>query len=272
MDLNQFKVEKVSDHIYRITDALQVACYLVEGKEKACLLDTCTGAGDLKAFAEGITNLPLTVIASHGHMDHLGGAGRFGKVYMKKADMPIFEVHKSRTFRAEFFSDHLKLSLKPEDFYPVPQDVFADLPEGTVLDLGGVTVELLSFPGHTPGMVCPLIPEDRTLVIGDACDDNVLLFDRYSSTVGEYRDNLRKMKDRQGAYDHILGNHGKYVFTMELLDNVLESCDRVLARTDAHAWVHVIGEWMYSANEIGTDELRLDGKVGNVLYSEEKVR
>ena len=272
MDLNHFSVEKISGHIYRIIDALEVACYLVTGEEKACLLDTCTGAGNLKEFVESVTDLPLTVVVSHGHMDHLGGAGRFEKVYMKKADMPIFEKHKSKEFRAEFFSDHLKMSLVPEDFYQVPEEVFEDLPENTVLDLGGVTVELLSFPGHTPGMVCPLIPEDRTFIIGDACDDNVLLFDQYSSTVSEYRDYLKAMKDRREQYDYILGNHGKYEFTMELIDNVLESCDRVLAHEDAHLWVHVIGEWMYSANAIGEDEMRLDGKPGNVLYSEEKVK
>ena len=38
MDLNHFSVEKISGHIYRIIDALEVACYLVTGEEKACLL------------------------------------------------------------------------------------------------------------------------------------------------------------------------------------------------------------------------------------------
>ena len=270
--MNRFTAEKLSDHLYRIVDALEVACYLVTGRERACLLDTCTGAGDLRRFVQELTGLPLTVVVSHGHMDHLGGAGRFEKVFMKKADMPIFQVHRSCAFRAEFFSGHLNLSLSPSDFAPVPEEVFEDLPEDTVLDLGGVTVELLSFPGHTPGMVCPLIPGDRILIIGDACDDNVLLLDQYSSTVSEYRDNLKKMKDMSGRYDRILGNHGSYAFTMELIDNVLESCDRILARKDAHLWVHIIGEWMYSANAIGEDELRLDGKPGNVLYSEEKVK
>ncbi len=50
MDLNQFKVIKLSEHIYRIVDALNVACYLVVGEEKACLLDTCTGVENIKSW------------------------------------------------------------------------------------------------------------------------------------------------------------------------------------------------------------------------------
>lgn len=40
MDLNLFRTEKLSAHIYRIVDALDVACYLVVGEEEACFLDT----------------------------------------------------------------------------------------------------------------------------------------------------------------------------------------------------------------------------------------
>ena len=161
-------------------------------------------------------------------------------------------------------------SLTPEDFLPVPDEVFVDFPDNTVLDLGGVTVELLPFPGHTPGMTCPLIPEDRILIIGDACDDNVLLFDQFASTVSEYKRNLQEMIGRKESYDKILGNHGNYEYPMELLENVLESCDLILTHKDAHLAVHMFGEDLYSAHPIKEDGMRIDGKPGNVLYADEK--
>lgn len=272
MDLNRFTCEKLSEHIYRIVDALEVACYLVVGEEKACLLDTCPGEGNIRAFVESITDLPLIVVVSHAHMDHCGGAGYFSKVFLKEEEKPILAVHRSQAFRAEFFSGHLGIEMAPEDFAAVPEEVFEDIPDNTILDLGGVSVELLPFPGHTPGMICPLIPEDRAIVIGDACDDNVLLFDRYSSTVSEYRENLQKMINRREDYDLILGNHGCFGFTMELLENVLDCCDRILDHKDAHIAVHMFGEDLFSANALGEKELRLDGKPGNVLYTDEKVR
>ena len=99
MDLNRFTCEKLSEHIYRIVDALEVACYLVVGEEKACLLDTCPGEGNIRAFVESITDLPLIVVVSHAHMDHCGGAGYFSKVFLKEEEKPILAVHRSQAFR-----------------------------------------------------------------------------------------------------------------------------------------------------------------------------
>ncbi len=271
MNLNHFDVAKISAHLYRITDALDVCCYLAVGEERACLLDTCTGVGNLKACVESITALPLTVVLSHAHMDHCGGAGWFPKVFLCTSELPILQIHRDLDFRSKFFSDHLKLNLEQEDFLTVPEDVFQDIPKGLELDLGGITVQLLHAPGHTPGMICPLIPQDRALIIGDACDDNVLLFDKFSSGVREYKENLQQLKDREGEYDYIYGNHGAFVFSRELIDNVLECCDLILQHKDAHIPTKALGDQMYSCCPTGPDGLRLDGKPGNVLYSDEKV-
>ncbi|MBP3684716.1 MAG: MBL fold metallo-hydrolase [Oscillospiraceae bacterium] len=271
MDLNQFKVEKLSQHLYRIVDALDVACYLVVGEKAACLLDTCTGVGNIRACVESITQLPLTVVLSHAHMDHCGGAGWFDYVWMCHSELPILQIHGDLSYRCSFFSSHLGLDLREEDFLPVPRETYLDIQEDMVLDLGGVTVELIQSPGHTPGMICPLICEDRALIIGDACDDNVLLFDKFSSTVGEYQTQLQKLKDRSEQYAHIYGNHGVFAFPAALIDNVLACCQSILDHTDAHIPVQMLGAQMYSSCPIGADTLRLDGKPGNVLYSEEKV-
>ncbi len=271
MDLNHFDVAQLSSHLYRITDALDVCCYLVVGQEKACLLDTCTGVGNLKACVEAITPLPLTVVLSHAHMDHCGGAGWFPEVLLCTSELPILEIHRDVDFRSRFFSDHLKLDLHREDFLEVPQEIFRDIPQDLELDLGGVTVRLLHAPGHTPGMICPLIPQDRVLVIGDACDDNVLLFDKFSSSVGEYRRHLLRLRELDSEYDQVYGNHGCFSFPKALLDNVLECCDLILARKDARIPTSTLGDQMYSCWPTGSDGLRLDGKPGNVLYSEEKV-
>jgi len=271
MDLNQFQVKKLTEHIYRITDALDVCCYLVVGENQACLLDTCTGVGNLKDCVRSVTGLPLTVVVSHGHMDHCGGAGWFDRVYLCHSELPILKIHSDISFRCSFFNGHLGLNLKETDFLPVPQDRYQDIPDGMTLDLGGVTVQLLLSVGHTPGMICPLIPEDRVLIIGDACDDNVLLFDPFSSGVSVYMENLQQLKNLDSCYDQVLGNHGIFTFPKELIDNVLECCRLILRREDAHIPTETLGARMYSCCATGPDGLRLDGKPGNVLYSDEKV-
>ena len=205
-------------------------------------------------------------------MDHCGGAGWFDQVRMCRCEGPILKIHREISYRCSFFNGHLSLKLKETDFCPVPESGYLDIGENEKIDLGGVTVRLLHTSGHIPGMICPLIPEDRVLIIGDACDDNVLLFDPFSSSIGECRENLQKLKDLYDQYDHIYGNHGAFVFSMELIDNVLACCEKILRHEDAHIPTNMLGAQMYSCCPIGEDTLRLDGKPGNVLYSDEKVK
>ena len=67
-----FKSVKVTDRITRI-EMPYVCAYLIEGDDKAILLDTGFGYGDLKAFVDTLTTLPYEVILTHGHPDHAGG-------------------------------------------------------------------------------------------------------------------------------------------------------------------------------------------------------
>ena len=54
--------------------------YLVEGTQKAALVDTGSGAGSLRQYVETLTERPVIVLLTHGHVDHaMGGAGiRYG--------------------------------------------------------------------------------------------------------------------------------------------------------------------------------------------------
>ena len=205
-------------------------------------------------------------------MDHCGGAGWFEQVYLHHEELPILKIHGDIAFRYSFFSSHLGLNLQESDFLPVPEDGYLDIPDDWELDLGGVTVRFLLTVGHTPGMICPLIPEDKALVIGDACDDNVLLFDPFSSTVGTYMTYLQRLIDLRAQYDHIYGNHGLFTFPQELLDNVVLCCRRILSREDDHIPTKMLGAEMFSCCPLDELGLRTDGKPGNVLYSEEKVQ
>ena len=54
-----------------------VTCYLLLGREKAMLIDTAYGEGDLPALIASITSLPLIVVNTHGHYDHTSGNAFF---------------------------------------------------------------------------------------------------------------------------------------------------------------------------------------------------
>ena len=64
---------KITEQVYVLTDRAGCCGNLVIGKERALLFDLGIGADDFGAAARTLTDLPLTVILSHGHIDHIGG-------------------------------------------------------------------------------------------------------------------------------------------------------------------------------------------------------
>lgn len=81
-----FKVDELQPGIYRINEFDVANCYLIVGQERALLIDTGTGIGNIGAVVRGITSLPVDVAATHGHPDHLGGKNWFTHYYVHPDD------------------------------------------------------------------------------------------------------------------------------------------------------------------------------------------
>ena len=77
---------------YRILSPAAVYMELFVGTERALLLDTGFGFGDLKGAVRSITDLPLVIVCTHGHSDHTFGNGLFTEpVYLDERDMDLFD-------------------------------------------------------------------------------------------------------------------------------------------------------------------------------------
>lgn len=267
-----FTAERVSPRITRIRDILDVAMYLVEGEERACLIDTGHGIGNLRAYVETLTDKPVFVILTHGHIDHANGAALWSEVWMNLRDVPVYRQHSDPAFRRKEFSRHVL----PEDISasdrlaPVRTAPFLPLADGQLFDLGGLVLEVIWTPGHTPGMSMILMREERIILFGDGCGLEVLLIFPDSSTVSEYRQTLWKLKTFEGRYDRILRNHGTCESPKELLDHCIECCTDILAGKDAAMPVYFGETAAFSAREVDSCHRRTDGKEGNILYTEEK--
>ena len=265
-----FKTEKLSKKLYRITDISGVCCYLVIGEARACLIDTACGYGNLKEYVKSITEKPLFVILTHGHHDHMGAAALFDEVYINLEDMQVFKSFgnlEKRLQEAKLYPETANFT--KDDLVPTRTEPMKNIQDGETFDLGGITIKMILVKGHTPGIMCPLLVEERTIIFGDACGVGVLLFDEYSSTVSEYRDSLLKLKKYENKYDIIYRNHGTFVSSKGLLDNVIECCDLILEGKDDHQPVTVHGIDLFTAKKTYKDG-RVDGKEGNIMYTEDK--
>jgi hydroxyacylglutathione hydrolase len=270
-----FKVERVTDSLRRITDVTGVHMYLAEGRDRAALVDTGTGIGDLAAFVATLTPLPLTVLVTHGHGDHAGGASWFGAAYLADADRDLAGRHVSRAFAKDYariFLGDAVDGLGDADFAPERPVVWRPLVHGAVFDLGGTTLEAVALPGHTQGMTCILFREDRRLLYGDGCNPFVFLFDSDSSTVADYRATLIGLRDYDALYDEALLSHILGALPKTLLDSCIDVCDDLLAgRTDAFPF-----EFMSQAHPVakamGRTGRRADGGLGNIVYDPDRIR
>jgi len=267
-----YQIQKIHNSMYRITDVTGVCCYLAVGEKRAALLDTCNGFGNIREAVREVTGKEVIVLLSHGHLDHIGGAPLFSEVYMNEADRCVLKEHQRDDFRLGEAQRFIEKGLvKREDILSC--EGLAPLPveDGQCFDLGGLTVEMIALKGHTPGMMCPLLRETRDVIFGDACGNAVLLFDKYSSTVSEYREALLRMKQREASYDHIYRNHGSFESEKELLDNVIECCRLILEKKDGRYPVKVHGMDMFSVHKANGNK-RCDGKEGNIFYTAEKAK
>ncbi len=179
------------DGYYRIDSLDGSFCYLVVGTERAALIDTGYGLGDLKAAVEEITRLPLVILNTHGHCDHVGGNAQFdAPCYLHPKDWALALAHTApqmrrqnaeRLARSVDFQSGKTFSALPEDFdlaryVSMGAGRLTEAREGMTFELGGTTLELIETPGHTAGGISVYEPERKLLFVGDAANPFVWLF------------------------------------------------------------------------------------------------
>lgn len=177
---NIIQTFKVDDQMYIFDEVNSARMYLLVGKTGAFLFDTGFGFQEFRSKIEAITDLPLTVVCSHGHDDHIYGAYQFDEAYINEADYELLMsndnpeqlakqilARKYKTPNIDELVDreeYLKLDIKKCHWkFVKPGDKF---------DLGGLTVEIYPLPGHTKGSIAAYCPERKALFCGDAMSKN----------------------------------------------------------------------------------------------------
>ncbi len=237
-----YYIEGIAPGAFKIYEQRTATMYLVCGTEKACLIDTAFGLGDLKEIAEQLGHLPVTVVNTHGHSDHVLGNQRFydggnGRVYMHPADRPLYEGTVEgfmQMFRdpavREQYGEFLK-GVDPESLrFPQAED----LREGDVIDLGGKKLEVVEIPGHTAGSILLLDRAEKICYSGDAIIENLWLFLDESLPPEVYLASLRHARDvlTEAGIERIYDGHFSYVpLTTDKLDNMIAGMEQVIAGT-----------------------------------------
>jgi glyoxylase-like metal-dependent hydrolase (beta-lactamase superfamily II) len=171
-----FEVYRVDPDVYAIYEPHQwqeVISYLVVGRERALLFDTGMGIADLGAVVSALTDLPVVVLNSHSHHDHVGGNHAFTRVLA--LDLPYTRDHARGSRHAEVAGEVAPSALcgaLPAGFdsatYRVrPWRVTGIVHDGSRIELGGRSLEVLRVPGHAPDAIALRDEAHGLLFTGD---------------------------------------------------------------------------------------------------------
>ncbi len=153
MAMGNYSVFTLEPGFWRIQED-DVFMDLMVGSHHALLFDTGYGSGDLEAVVRSITDLPLYVVNSHGHIDHACGNAAFGGAFLHPGDWDLCRAHNAMA------------GTEPGELRPV----------GESFDLGGLVLEVLELPGHTMGSIGLYCRDRGLLFVGDAINGFLWLF------------------------------------------------------------------------------------------------
>jgi len=171
-----FEIYRAAPGVFAIYEPHQfeeVISFLILGRKRALLFDTGMGIGDIKRVVQSLTSLPVVVLNSHTHNDHVGGNWEFREIYGMDTEFTRTNAKGSTAdAQAELAPGSLcgqwPAGFDPKTYATRPFHVTRWIHDGDKVDLGGRVLEVLATPGHTPDAICLLDPKDGLLFTGDS--------------------------------------------------------------------------------------------------------
>ncbi|MBE6759353.1 MAG: MBL fold metallo-hydrolase [Ruminococcaceae bacterium] len=214
----RMKIVPLEDQVWLLDDNGDATCYVVCGTEKAMVIDTVNGLENLHDIVRTITDLPLVVVNTHGHPDHI-----FGNAYFEEA-----WIHPDDAELAQFFFDMVKDKADAMGLKPCP---FRWLEIGQKFDLGGGTVlEVVPLVGHTKGSIALLDRRRRVMFTGDGMNPHIWMQLDESQGISVLQASLRAiLRDYGDAFDRILYGHAHDGYTDKaLINKLIDGCQQLL--------------------------------------------
>jgi hydroxyacylglutathione hydrolase len=171
-------------------------CYVVAREEggPALVVDAPPDPPGIAALLAKRDLYPAALLVTHGHVDHVGGAGGF------TADTAVTAyIHPDDDFLTlhpeQQLTWFLGVAVGADEAAPfAPPEQLTDLADGQSLELAGFTIDVLHTPGHTPGHCCFYLAGEGMLFSGDQLFAGSI--GRTDLRGGDYPTLMRSMADK----------------------------------------------------------------------------
>ena len=173
--------KKLTDRLYVVyenygNDENLICIYVVIGDEKVGVIDTglaCTTV--LRKYIEKniIDRKPMIAYMTHGDLDHLGGSVLFDDAYLNERDWNKldWQLNVERRFSDLYDTFSAKnqavVDFCRDKYLHNENATFKNIDEGDVIDLGGVSLEVIALPGHSAGSIGYYNEKEGYMLVGD---------------------------------------------------------------------------------------------------------
>jgi glyoxylase-like metal-dependent hydrolase (beta-lactamase superfamily II) len=232
-----FEVYKPAPNVFAIYEphqAEETIGYLIVGEKRALLFDTGMGISDLKKLIEELTKLPVIVLNSHTHDDHVGDNWQFSTVYGMDTDFTRKNALGSREdAQAEITPDQicgaLPKGFDAQAYATRPWKISAYTHNGDRFDLGGRTLEVIATPGHTPDAITLIDRVNGLLFTGDTYYPAPIWLFRPETDLDAYAASIRGLAALAPQIKVVLGAHNIPVAPPTVLQRLVVAFDQVRA-------------------------------------------
>jgi hydroxyacylglutathione hydrolase len=182
-----FNVVQINENSWYVDGPVSRA-FLFKGREKALLVDTTMGPGDLKSEVDKLVgNMPVILVNTHGDADHIGCNSQFAHTLMHPSEFSYYAT-----------------KCRQDDARPLP------LHDGDEIDIGERAFRVIHVPGHTPGSIVLLNRKERFLIGGDTILQRVFIFGPQRN-LRALIDSLQRLREQFfEEFDVVYTAHGEF--------------------------------------------------------------
>ncbi len=178
--------------------------YLIEGRDRAVLFDTGPGLRSIAPVVASLTSKPLIALPSHLHFDHTGNLHEFPRIAM--VDLPLLRscetdgvLHATEELFLGSYENAIWKPVRIDEWWPI----------GHRIDLGGIELELLHTPGHSPDSISLWNPAADMLLAADFIYPGELYGQVPGSNLQDYLASAERLLALLNDRSKILCAHGK---------------------------------------------------------------
>jgi glyoxylase-like metal-dependent hydrolase (beta-lactamase superfamily II) len=230
-----FEVYKIRPDVFAVYEPHQleeVISYLIVGADRALLFDTGMGISNIQAVVAGLTKLPVSVLNSHTHNDHVGDNWRFSDVYGMDTEFTRNNSRGSKEdAQAELAPDEICGSLPAafdaKAYATRPFHITHWVHDGDQIDLGGRVLKVIGTPGHTPDSIALLDAKNGLLFTGDTFYAGPIYLYRPETDLDAYLASVKKLAALAPHLQLLLPAHNVPVASPSIVPKVVRAMQQV---------------------------------------------